>query len=75
MADPNRNLITDQVERCFSVTRVCRMSDCLIIVDADELNGLTTEEIQKVISSYAMENGNWNMIESEDDDSYEVVEE
>jgi len=51
------------------------MSDCLIIVDADELNGLTTEEIQKVISSYAMENGNWNMIESEDDDSYEVVEE
>lgn len=62
-------------ERVFTVTRVCRMSDCEIYIDSDELNGLTTGEIQKIVSGYAMENGNWNMIESEEFDEYEVVEE
>jgi len=65
----------DKEERCFTVTRVCRMSDCEIYVDADELHGLTMEETRKIVSSYAMENGNWNMIESEELDDYEVIEE
>jgi hypothetical protein len=55
----------------FSINR---SSGCCVIIDSEELVGLSTEEKKDLIINYAEENGNWHQVESEEFVSYEVEE-
>jgi hypothetical protein len=58
----------------FSINRSSVLSGCCVIIDSEELVGLSTEEKKDLIINYAEENGNWHQVESEEFVSYEVEE-
>ena len=61
-------------EREFEVTRWTPVADCTVILDPADYEGKTLTEIEKVVQGHSLNNDNWQPIESEEFDKYEVSE-